>query len=260
MIVSDEVREYAETPDRFATIVAGSSVSRYDDGRVCVIQGATWASVTGVNVSEEEVGALVEHVRELVPPEKRCTWWLGPSARPTDLAERLNEHGVSEPADGVGLVKALALVDAPPPSPPGIEVRRIQTFDDFMAAREVQWAAFDVSEERRAQQRPHIRQDFDEAIAFGIPVNFLATLSGKPAATGMALPSARGVFLVAGSTAPWARGHGLYRALVRTRWDYAVERGTPALVTQAVPDTSYPILKRIGFQDICDVTRLEDFR
>jgi hypothetical protein len=31
-------------------------------------------------------------------------------------------------------------------------------------------------------------------------------------------------------------------------------------VTQAVPDTSYPILKRLGFQDVCDVVRREDVR
>jgi predicted GNAT superfamily acetyltransferase len=68
------------------------------------------------------------------------------------------------------------------------------------------------------------------------------------------------MFLVAGATMPWARGRGLYRALVRKRWDHAVERGTPALVTQAVPDTSYPILKRLGFQDVCDTHRLEDPR
>lgn len=260
MTVTDEVREYAEAPDRYAMIAAGSSVSRYDDGRVCVIQGATWASVTSVNVGEDQVGALVAQVRGLVPAGKHCTWWLGPSVRPADLAARLIEHGLREPADRIGLVKALALVDAPPATPPGIEVHRIETFDDFMAAREVQWDAFEVSEDRREQQRPHIRSDFDEAIANRVPVNFLATLAGRPAATGMALPSERGVFLVAGSTAPWARGHGLYRALVRARWDYAVERSTPALVTQAVPDTSYPILKRIGFQDVCDVTRLEDVR
>jgi hypothetical protein len=74
------------------------------------------------------------------------------------------------------------------------------------------------------------------------------------------VPSDRGVFLIAGSTAPWARRRGLYRALVRTRWDYAVARGTPALVTQAVPDTSYPILKRLGFEDVCTIRRLDDRR
>ncbi len=91
-----------------------------------------------------------------------------------------------------------------------------------------------------------------------MPVGFLATLDGRPAATAMSIPSERGVFLIAGATATWARGRGLYRALVRARWDDAVARGTPALVTQANPDTSYPILKRLGFADVCEIVRLED--
>ncbi len=260
MRLSAEVREYAQQPDRYATIVEGSAVSRYDDGRVCVIQGPAWASVTCVDVGEDEVGALVERVRELVPAGKHCTWWLGPSSRPADLAERLLELGLRPPVDRVGFVKSLALVDAPPEPPAGIEVRRIASFDDFLTAREIQWEAFAIPEDRRAQQRPHLREDFDQTIELGIPVDFLATLDGTPAATGTAIPSERGVFLVAGSTSPWARGKGLYRALVRARWDFAVTRGTPALVTQAVPDTSYPILKRLGFQDVCDIKRLEDPR
>jgi predicted GNAT superfamily acetyltransferase len=60
--------------------------------------------------------------------------------------------------------------------------------------------------------------------------------------------------------APWARGRGLYRALVRPRWNDAVARGTPALVTQANPETSYPILRRLGFEEVCEITRLEDVR
>ena len=74
----------------------------------------------------------------------------------------------------------------------------------------------------------------------------------------MAVPSQRGAYLIAGAVAPWARGRGLYRALVRARWELAVERGTPALVTQADPKTSYPILERVGFEDVCRIRRLED--
>jgi hypothetical protein len=254
------IREYAETPDRFAPVVAGASVSRFDDGRVCVIQGQSWASVCAVAVGEDDVPSLVAQVHELVAPEKHCTWWLGPSVRPGDLVDRLLAHGLSMPRDGVALVKALALVDPPPPMPAEIQVREIETFDDFVAARDIQWEAFDVSEERRAQQRAGLRDDFDESMTLGIPVGFIATLDGRPAATALAIPSERGVFLIAGSTAPWARGRGLYRAVVRARWELAVERGTPALVTQADPGTSYPILRRLGFQDVCDINRLEDQR
>ena len=40
---------------------------------------------------------------------------------------------------------------------------------------------------------------------------------------------------------------------MHARWEYAVERGTPALVTHAMPDTSYPILRRLGFEEVCTI-------
>jgi hypothetical protein len=256
--MNSSLREYAETPDRFGLIPDGASVSRFDDGRVCIVQGTLWASVSGVEVAGDEVGALVAQVRELVGREKRCTWWLAPSVRPPDLHERLLEHGLVT-AD-VPFVHALALDRPPPPIPAGVEVREVTSFEDFLASREVQWEAFAVDEQRRNEQRAHFRSEFDESIELGVPVGFLAMLDGRAAATGLGVPSDRGVFLIAGSTASWARGRGLYRALVRARWDYAVARGTPALVTQAVPDTSYPILKHLGFADVCTVRRLDDRR
>lgn len=258
MRLSDEVLEYAETPDRFALVADGGSISRFDDGRVCIMQGATWASVTAVDIGPDEVEALVAQVHDLVEPGKHCTWWLGPSVRPADLPQRLLEHGLT--VSDVPLVKSLALVDPPPPISAGIEVRRITTFEDYVAAREVVWEAFETPEDRRDAQREHLRADFDESTKLEILVSFMATLDGRPAATGLAVPSERGVFLFSGSTSPWARGRGLYRALVRARWDYAVERGTPALVTQAVPDTSYPILTQLGFQDVCVIVRRDDRR
>jgi hypothetical protein len=256
--MNSSLREYAETPDRFTQLPESVSVSRFDDGRVCVLQGTTWASVSGVKVGDDEVGALVEQVRELVPAGKPCAWWFGPSARPSNLREQLLAHGLAFPQNGVGLVKTLALTDEPPAIPAEIDVRRIETFEDFLVAREVQWNAFDVPQERRELQRAHLEEEFTELMDHRFPVDFLALLEGRPAATATAIPSGRGMFLVAGSTMPWARRRGLYRALVRRRWDHAVERGTPALVTQAVPGTSYPILRRLGFQDVCDTYRLED--
>jgi hypothetical protein len=259
-VTSSELLEYAEIPDRFTPIAEGSAVTRFDDGRVCIVEGLTWASVTGVEVQEDEVAALVEEVRERVPAEKNCTWWLGPSTRPSDLPDRLGAHGLSEPRDGVSNVLAVILTKEPAAPPGGIDVHAVETFDEYVGARHVQWDAFDVPEERRARQREHLEAEFEEATRFGVPVTFTASVDGKMGATAMALPSDRGVFLIAGATAPWARGRGLYRALVHARWEYAVARGTPALVTQSDPSTSYPILKRLGFEDVCEIRRLEDVR
>jgi hypothetical protein len=257
-VITPELREYAETPDRFAPIPPGSSVTRVDEQRVCIIQGVDWASVSAPNVAPDEVAGLREHVRASIPAGKHYAWWIGPSARPADIYDRLRDLGLVEPRDRVGTLHALALTEEPAPIPPGVEVRRVETFEDFVAAREVQWEAFDTPAERRAASRARFRVDFEEAIRVRVPVGYVATLEGTAAATAMAIPSERGVFLIAGATAPWARGRGLYRALVRARWDDAVARGTPALITHANPETSYPILKRLGFEDVCTIRRLEE--
>jgi N-acetylglutamate synthase-like GNAT family acetyltransferase len=97
-----------------------------------------------------------------------------------------------------------------------------------------------------------------ETISFDQPVDFIAYLDARPAGCAALVTSNRGVLLMGGSVAPWARGRGVYRALVRARWDFAVERGLPALVTHANPKTSYPILRRLGFKEVCELHRLQD--
>jgi len=258
-MITDELRECAETPDRFAPIPEGSSVTRFDDGRICVIQGATWAGVSAPRFREEELDEVIALVHELVPHDKRQVWWIGPSAQPANLIQLLLTRGFQPAEDGPEL-RAMVLTSPPPEPAPGIEVRRVETFADYTAAREVQWDAFGVPEDRREVQRPHVRNEFDESLEHGTPVTFLGLVDGRPAATGMAIASDRGVFLIAGSTATWARGRGLYRALVRARWEYAVERGTPALITEALIDTSYPILTRLGFTEVCTIRRFREER
>ena len=258
-MISRELREYAETPDRFSHVAAGGDVQRFADERVCIVEAPTWASVSGMNVGEDEVESLLANVRARVPAEKDTSWWIGPSTRPGDLYERLRALGLRDPYDGVGLLHVLCLTREPAASG-NVEVSRIDTFEQFAAARELAWDAFDTPEDRREKNRARLREDFEESQRVGIPVGFLATLDGRPAGTAFAVPSSRGVFLIGGSTAPWARGRSVYRALVHARWDFAVARGTPALVTHAKPHTSYPILLRLGFEEVCTIRRLEDVR
>ena len=86
--LSASLREYAETPDRFSHVASGASVERFADERICIIQGPTWAAVSGARVGDDEVEGLLAEVRERVPADKEAAWWIGPSARPRDLYER----------------------------------------------------------------------------------------------------------------------------------------------------------------------------
>jgi GNAT superfamily N-acetyltransferase len=256
--LSPELRAFAQVPDRHAWI--GSDVERYADERVCILQGTVWAGVAGVRVNADEVEALLAEVRERIPPEKLQVWWIDPDAQPADLYERLLRLGLREPEDGAGLLHSLVCVEPPAPGPADVVVRKVETFEDQLAAVQVMWDAFGTTEARREQQRPHLRREFEAAQEAGVPITFLAELDGEPVGLGRSIYSDHGVFLIAGAVAEAARGRGVYRALVRARWDDAVQRGTPALVTEAMPDTSYPVLLRLGFTEVCTIRRLEDAR
>lgn len=249
--------EFAETPSRFFDVPPGISVEKYADERVCIMQGPTWATISAVRTSTKELPELVADVRERVPADREPTWHFGPSTRPRNAYGELKRCGFRLPRNRQSTLIALALTEEPE-RPEGVEVIRIESFEHFAAASELAWEAFDEPEDRRAKNRARLEEFFEEERRIGVPAEFLAFLDGKPAATAAAVPSDRGVFLAGGATASWARGRGLYRALVRARWDYAIEHKTPALVTHANPKTSYPILKRLGFADVCRIRRLQD--
>ncbi len=219
-----------------------------------------WAGVCGVRAHADEVEELLADVRARVPAEKHLVWWIDPDATPGDLRERLLALGLREPVDGGAVVHALACVTEPDPGPADIDVSRVEAFDEHVIAVQLMWDAFATTAERRKQQRPHLRTEFEAAQRAGVPMTFVACVDGRPAGIARSVYSDRGVFLIAGSVLKRFRGRGVYRALVRARWDDAVRRGTPALVTEALPDTSYPILLRLGFVDVGTTRRLEDPR
>jgi GNAT superfamily N-acetyltransferase len=252
--VRPELRAFAETPDRFTEI--GEDVQRADDGRACILYGPTFAAVSGVNVAAAEVRSLLTEVRALAGATRRSIWLLGPSTRPPGLAARLRALGLADPVDRTPTLHCLALTTEPPPVG-GVDVRRAETLDDYAAATAVQWDAFATPPERRLSPR-QLEHAFRVQQQRGHLATFLGLADGRPAAVGRLVRSPRGGYLIGGAVAAWARGRGLYRALVRARYEHAAGWGTPALVTQAAPTTSLPILLRLGFQEVCVVERLED--
>jgi ribosomal protein S18 acetylase RimI-like enzyme len=250
---SSALRRLAETPDRFTAL--SPDVERFADDRVCVLQGPTWASVTDIHT--DDVEALLAEVRTRVPAEKQPIWWIAPSCEPSDLYDRLLAQGLRTPADRGAWLYAMAS-ETPPPEAPGVEVRRVETYEDFLVATQVAWEGFGTPEERRERDRPHLRSMYEATHAAGTPVGFVAFSGGEPVGVGRSVYADAGVFLIAGAVLEHARRRGVYKALVRARWEDAVARGTPGLVVEAMPDTSYPILKRIGFEEVAVIRRLED--
>lgn len=191
----------------------------------------------------DEVRAeLHRHLRER--GRTRLAWEIGSHARPRDLAERLLALGLEDDGLQVGMV-----LTEPPAAfvPAHVEVRRVETAEEDFEASRIAAIAFGgalPTELRPYEPRPE-------------NVTYLAYVDGVPVARGSGSFGPHGVTLFGGATLPDARGHGAYRALVQARWEEAVARGTPVLVTQASP-MSRPILGRIGFREICRIRALSE--
>jgi hypothetical protein len=203
-----------------------------------------------LRLDRASVAPTVEEVRSRVRRRglDAFTWEVSTSATPPDLADRLMTMGIApfeEP-----LAVAMVLAAAPPPGLPDVEVRTVRTPDELRIGRAIAAEAFgaELSGEGSEEAAPPT-----EAELAGEPRRqYLAYLDDEPVATAWATFTEYGAILNGGSTLPRARGRGAYRALVAARWDDAVTRGTPALVTQAGA-MSRPILRRLGFEEVSEI-------
>ena len=221
--------------------------------------GPTFGVVTSIDAGEGDLPSLLEEVRLLIPADVHTDWYLGPSMRPACLADELLALGLREPEDGSSMLHALLLDREPTGLPADVETHEVVTMADFADAAEVRWEAFRLSDEEREHERGFLATYFEEYLRLKdrSTISFVATVDGRVAGAANALLSDRGLFLIGGATAPWARRRGVYRALVGARWRYAVDRDSPALVVHAIHDTSSPVLQRMGFEHVCSIRHLE---
>ena len=180
----------------------------------------------------------------------RFGWAVADTATPADLAERLVDLGL-EPYEDEPVFAGMVL-EHEPPGTPGIEVRRVETFEDAVASGEIAMESFGLTEEERAAARKDQRERWERLRANPTGVDFVALIDGNVVGSAGASYTAAGLYLGGGNVAEAMRGRGVYRALVRARWDEAVACGTPALATQA-GKMSRPILERLGFRTVCEI-------
>ena len=169
-------------------------------------------------------------------------WWVGWSVRPS-LADDLLSLGLAPDDEPVltGMTSATA-----PPAAPHVEVRPLETAAQYLEAIAVDWEVWQIPDAERAKRRATEVDRFDEDDAAGVAHHWAAYDNGRPVGFGRGVDMEDGVALMGGAVLPEARGRGVYRALVRARWEHAVARGTPLLVVQA-GRMSAPVLDGLGF-------------
>jgi hypothetical protein len=247
--------------DLNANLPLRPGAERIEDSRFVIWMGAGrhpgFNVVQRLRLDPDGVPNAVHDVREVFASRGRvaCTWEVGDSAAPADLAERLKAAGMRP--DDEPLAVGMVLDEPPPPPDTDLQVRPVQTVEDALAATEIQIECFGMDPADADEARAITRRLFEEKQRLDLGKEFLALAGDRPVATGSAEFAGAGVVLSGGCTLPQARGRGAYRALVAARWDEAVRRATPVLVVQAGA-MSRPILRRVGFREVVQIRIFRD--
>ena len=260
-MITEEVRRFAEDPGAHGEIDPRSGLTRILTDRYCLLLGPvpSFTSVSRIRLEPETVAETIAEIRALAAKHehREAMWWVGSSATPNDVVDLLRAHGLvpderpgSEPhAASLVLVEEPARVD-------GVDARRVASLEEFRLANAIAHEAFETPEEDRRAWEEIAGERYEAERAGWSPRTYLAWLDGEPVATARALfeDDCPAVLMIGGSVLPAARGRGVYRALVRARWDDA--DGKP-LCTHAGA-LSRPILERLGFQTVAEQELLLD--
>ena len=135
------LREAAEYPNSFVDLLPGQE--RVDTGRytLCLERRPQPATVQRQRFAADQVDEVLAEVRAQLRERGRgiTQWEVGSAAQPTGLAPMLLERGLTRDDDPVAI--ALVLTTPPPPAEPGLTIKPVESFDEYVAAKEVPIAA-----------------------------------------------------------------------------------------------------------------------
>jgi GNAT superfamily N-acetyltransferase len=215
-----------------------------------VVAGGKYVNATRLRFSPAEAQEVFDEVRALAP--KAIGSWITSSR---ELADALREAGARDPEPPLVPAFTALATEREPAAVDGVEVLKVETFEDSLRGLDVDLSSSGHTEDSAARRRAEAQERYARTHARP-GGEWLALQDGVVVAFASAIAGPRGLYLAGGATLPEARGRGCYRALVRARWDFAVARGTPALVVHA-GEASRPILERCGFERVCTMYELE---
>jgi hypothetical protein len=248
-IPRDVILEVVENANTYTPLASGDV--RIVDDRYVLWMGRgdqpAWNVAQRFRLRPEEIEEVRSEIHAHLRARGRtaCTWEIGSSATPPDLVARLLALGLVD--DDEPLAVGMALTEPPADTArAGVEVRRSASDADERVAAEIAATAFGVA--------PPVPRPFEPDSDV---VTYLAYLDGEPVGRATGSFGEHGVSLFGGGVLDHARGRGVYRALVRARFEDTAARGTPAAFTQAGRQ-SRPILARLGFRELCSIRILLD--
>ncbi|MGD9572707.1 MAG: GNAT family N-acetyltransferase [Thermoleophilia bacterium] len=245
----------AEEPGLWTPPGAGTRV--LDGPGLTIVCRRRSGTVERVRIAPGGVAAALSRTRAVARAEglTELFWWIGELSGPDGVGAELEALGLEPYAEEPVLVTLVA--EAPPPEVPDVVVAPVRDVDAYRRAMEVDWDAWGIPMGDRRSRRRTLAADFERLSASGIVEHHVAEVDGRVAGFSRLVMTLDAGVLMGGAVAPWARGRGAYRALVRARWDASAARGVRRLVTSAGA-MSRPVLERMGFAPIGEVRLLRD--
>lgn len=205
-------------------------------------------------LSPEEADAVIDQTLAGYREQGiRFRWTIGPDSAPADLGARLRDRGL-EPEIVLGLACATDELGAELPSEVRSDVM-VEPVDDANVVAFTEVMAQGWGMDPGPLLELHRRILATETERF--PMH-LARFHGQPAGAGVTALLPRSAFLMGAVVLPEHRGRGLYRALVAARAQHAAARGITLATSHARATTSAPILRRLGFREVCELTMYAD--
>jgi GNAT superfamily N-acetyltransferase len=246
---SSALSEFAEAPAAFLPAL-DTRIVETDRYYARASPNGKYLEVCRLRIEPDEAHEVFAEISAL-QPGARTTWTVVAPA--DELVAALKSAGCRDPDPPLVPTFTALATEREPPAVPGVDVRMIESFDDFLIGLELVLSD-DWSDDHRARQRAEAEETYVRRRARP-GGEWLAFVDGRAVAWGGGVACERGMYLAGAITLPEYRGRGCYRALLRARWDEAVKLGAPALVVHA-QETSRPILERCGFERVATLHEL----
>lgn len=219
-----------------------------------VIRSETWAQLTTPGSSrvlqngvfrsvldEGEVASKIEQVIEGYRALGVPFWWVvTPLTRPCDMAARLTERGFQLTSRAMGMCKDPRGVVLRCPEGVTVEEVSAHNIEEWARVQAEGWGP-DFVEDPLVPPPPEQR------------IDVLVRSQGQVAGAGSILFLDGFTHLLRGVTLPAFRGRGVFRACVERRLEIAAERGAPVATSHCLAETSAPIYRRLGFEEVCEL-------
>ena len=172
-------------------------------------------------------------------------WITGPWTRPGFLEKLLIENGLSLGRRAFGMTRSSSIEETA--SNPRLRIEAVNDSNANLWAQTYS-RAWESSENSAPAQRAFVKNCLLDARL----LNHLAYYDGIPAGIASSAFLQHSAYFSNSAVLPEFRSKGIFRELVKTHCRAAVERGQTMVSLYAFEDTSFPILKKMGFDVACE--------